>query len=121
MLTDNITLNTREYRLQVVNPTSSLRAISSLPFGTGRTLKVAHDMTKAGVVNTAVTIDVTSVDVTAGSSTLGRMIDDRVMVKLSYDRSISHDYTASLTSALTDLISFLNTPANVTMLLNQEH
>lgn len=121
MLTDNITLNTREYRKQVVNATSTLRSISSLPFGTGRTLKVAHETTNKGVVNTAVTIDLTSVDVNASSLTFGKVIDDRVMLKISYDPTISHDYTASLTSALTDLISFINVPANVTMLLNKEH
>jgi len=121
MLAENITLNTIEYRLQVVNPTSSLRVVSGLPFGTGRTLKVSHDKTGKGIVNSAVTIDVTAVDTTATSLSFGKAIDDRVMVKFSYDTSVSHNYTAALTSALADLVSFLSVPANVTMILNQEH
>lgn len=121
MLASNITLNTKEYRLRVINPTSSLRSVSGLPFGTTRSLKTTTETTSKGLVNTAVIIEITSIEDANGIASSKGVISDRVMIKFSYDESVEHDYKANLVSALADITALLATTTNVDMLLNKEH
>lgn len=120
MLAENITLNTQEFRSQVVNPTATLRSVSGLPFGKNKTLRVSHETAKDGVVNSAIIIDDSTVILDSASADVGTTLIDRVMVKFSYNKSIEHDYATALKSALADVVSLL-TAANVDMILNQEH
>jgi hypothetical protein len=120
MLPENITLNTREYRAQVINPTSTLRADPSTTFGVTRTLKVSHDTTKDGIVNSAVIIDRQDVDLSPTSLTYGSVRTDRVMVKFSYDKNANLNHSSLLGLMLDDVVALL-TPENVALILNQEH
>lgn len=120
MLLENITLNTQEFRTQVINPTATLRSVAGLPFGSTKTLRVSHDTSKDGVVSSACIIDTSSIDVDPLSDTNGSTLTDRVMVKFSYDKTANHDYATALKSALADMIVLLDA-TNVDLILNQEH
>lgn len=124
MLADNITLNTSdEYRLQVRNPTSSLRSLAGLPLGDNQTLRVSHETAKNGVISSALIRENTYVDVDGvlpdnGTDSL------KVLVKAIYNPNIAlstGDKITVLTQMLTEIAEIIAVPASVDAFFNLEH
>lgn len=120
MLNDNITLNTTdEYRLQVRNPTSSIRSMAGLPLGKNQVLKVSHETANDGAVSSVFIRENTVVDT---SDTSLPVTSVKAHFKVQYDPTVSHvDLAAELTLLASDIAELLADPAVLTAFFNKEH
>lgn len=120
MFTSDITLNTHVYSLTSQRTTSSTRRDSAQPVSEPNELSIAHETAKNGRVSTAVILDDTKI-VSVPGATVPVKDTVRVLFKVQYNPFGGRTTNATdIALAIADLVSFLNTPANITKLLNQE-
>jgi hypothetical protein len=118
MFTPDITLNTKTYSLTSQRTASSLRSDASQPVAEPRTITISHENVKSGRRNSVIILEDV---VTINSGTTIANDSLKVMFKLSYNPFSGRTTTeADIAAFITELVEFINTPANVAKLLNQE-
>lgn len=120
MYASDITLGTSTFALTTQRPLSSVRSNASAPVSEPKTLTISHENANSGRRSSVVILDDVKIVSTAGA--LVPVKDTvKLLVKVQYNPFGGRTTTtADINSLITQLIAFLNTPANVTKLLNQE-
>lgn len=121
MLENNITATTSltEYRATIMEPTATTRSVSGLDLGVNQDSRVAHTITKAGIVNSAVMVRQTNIPVGVDCS-----IEDarefNVLIKLSYPDNATAAEIASLKVMYQDALEHID-GTDLDLFLNKEH
>jgi len=120
MYTSAITIGTKTYDLQSQRTLSSTRGDASRAVGEPRSLTISHENAKNGRRSSVIIFDDTKIVSVAGASV--PVVDNvRVLLKVQFAPSGGRTTTAAdINELLTQLTTFLGTPANITKLLNQE-
>lgn len=120
MYASDITIGTKTYSLQSQRTLSSVRSDATRSVSEPRLLTISHENAKNGRRSSVIIIDDNKVVSIAGANV---PVSDnvRVLLKVQFAPSGGRTTTtADINELLTQLTTFLGTPANVTKLLNQE-
>ena len=108
MLPNNISMaDLREYRATIMEPTATTRSLSGLELGTNQDSRVAHAITKKGIVNSAVMVRRTNIPVGTDCA-----IEDarefNVLIKFSYPDNIDATELAALKLMYADALEHID-------------
>lgn len=120
MYTADITLATKTFALTTQRTLSSVRSMAGEPVSEPNYLTISHENANSGRRSSVVILEDVKV-VSAAGAVVPVKDSLKMMFKVQYNPFSGRTTTeADITAMVAQLVAFINTPANITKLLNQE-